>query len=465
MIRFNAEATEIEDGVLLISGAGDRDTGGGLCALDGEVVERIDRVSSAGLTYFDGRLARFLRGPVCAGGGEVLLYDRHGISHYLRIDEVSDGHYMAWDGQCLIVASTGNNSLLWLALSGEIVRRWRAPGADDSCHLNDICLVGKDLYACAFGKYSHHRDYKPHLSRGDGFVFEVASGKAVATGLCAPHSPRYYEGAWTICDSLRKSVVRFDANGCREKAVELRSFTRGMAVTDDYLIIGESADRTADKNSSIGTIAILRRTDLSFVWRTEVPFSEVFDVALVSRSLLASVRTGFRTNPLRVGETDQLLMFRDAGIEPRRIWAVSERLSQDQFKAKIEASIPSQFDCGKSTLVECEIKNLSDAFLSSELPFPIHLSYKWKDPRRPGEPASGDGVRTLLPRTLPPGSSFQCRMEVLAPDIEGEFEIVISLVQENIAWFSDVDPSNGFFAKVTVSRTESTGPNPAVAGS
>ena len=84
--------------------------------------ETVDRVSTAGITLFEDRLARLLRTPLNTGGGEILIYDSRGVSHYLRVDELSDPHYMAWDGQHLIVSSTGTNSLLWITLGGEVVR-------------------------------------------------------------------------------------------------------------------------------------------------------------------------------------------------------------------------------------------------------------------------------------------------------------------------------------------------------
>src|SRR5262249_17641944 len=161
---------------------------GGLCLFDGQNLEVIDRASTAGLTVFDGCLARLLRTPLMTGGGEILIYDSRGISHYLRIDELSDAHYMAWDGTNLITTSTGSNELLWITLSGQVARRWSAPGEGDSWHLNDVCMAGHRLYACAFGKYTHYRDYKAHLSKGDGFIFDVDSGRVLASGFCAPHS-------------------------------------------------------------------------------------------------------------------------------------------------------------------------------------------------------------------------------------------------------------------------------------
>lgn len=454
-LKFTTATTAA--GIVLITGTGDGDTGGGLCALDGESIETVDRLSSVGITLFEDRLARLVRAPLTTGGGEILIYDSRGISHYLRIDELSDAHYMAWDGQHLIVSSTGNDRLLWITLGGEVVRRWQAPasGGDDSWHLNDICLVGEQLYACAFGRHAYYRDYKAHLSSGEGFVFEVASGRTVVTGLCAPHSPRYFDGAWTVCDSLRNSVVQVDAEGHQKREARLRSFTRGLAVTDDYLIVGESTQRKTDDGPTTGSVAVLRRSDFSFVARFDVPFREVGEIVVTPRGLLHAVKTGFRTNPWRVSESDQLQMFRDVGIEPKRLWATSERLAPDVCKVRIDAKIPASFTCGKLTLLECTVQNLSEAFLSSDLPYPVHLSYRWKSTLDPAAVASGDGNRTRLPCMLRPGSSIYCRVEVLAPDIEGEFEIFITLVQESVAWFDGLDPSNACSATVKVARADS----------
>jgi acetolactate synthase-1/2/3 large subunit len=453
-IKFNTAT--VADGILLVSGSGDGDTGGGLCALDVEISETVDRVSTAGITLFGNQFARLLRTPLNTGGGEILIYDSRGVSRYLRVDELSDPHYMAWDGQHLIVSSTGQNSLLWITLGGEVVRRWRAPGEDDSWHLNDICLVGQNLYACAFGRYSDYRGYKDHLQRGDGIVFDIASGRNVVTGLCAPHSPRYFDSVWTVCDSLRNTVVQVDAEGHRTREAKLRAFARGLAVTDDYLIVGESVQRGPGGGSATGSVAILRRSDFSFVVRWDVPFREVSEIVVAPRSLVHAVKTGFRTNPLRVNESDQLRMFRDIGMEPKLLWAVSERLNPDKCKVRIDAKIPSSFIGGKLTLVECTVQNLSDAFLCSELPHPVHIAYRWKNHHDSTSAARDNGNRLRLPNMLPPGSSIHCLVEVLPPDVEGEFEIVITLVQESVAWFDDIDALNGCSAMVKVIRAESS---------
>lgn len=456
LLKLNTSS--IQDGVLLVAGAGDGDTGGGLGAFDGGSFQVIDHVSTAGITVLEGRLARLLRTPLNTGDGEILVYDERGISHYLRVDELCDAHYMAWVGEQLIVSSTGTNSLLWITLGGEVVHRWRAPGEDDSWHLNDLCLVEGRLYSCAFGRFAHYREYKDHLFDGDGMVFEVDSGRNVVTGLCAPHSPRYFDGAWTVCDSLRNSIVQMDDGVQRKREVKLRSFTRGLAVTDEYLIVGESVARDSGCGQATGSVAILRRTDFSFVARWEVPFREVSEVVVAPRALLQGVSTGFRTNPLRVAESDQLQMFRNLGIEPRRIWAVSERLTPDQCRVRIEAKSPAILIAGKSKLIECTVQNLADAFLCSEAPYPVHLAYRLRSCEDPNAMAEIEGNRTRLPRMLSPGETISFGLDVVAPAVEGDYEIIVTLVQEQVAWFDSIRVSNACFAKLKVVRP---GANPA----
>ncbi len=441
------------DFVLLISGAGIGDTGGGLCLFDGSSLQTIDRVSTAGMAVRDDRLARILSTPLSAGTGEILIYDGRGITHYLRVDELSDAHYLGWDKGHLVISSTGNNSIVWITLAGEIVRRWRAPGEDDSWHLNGIYLHDGQLYGCAFGKYSHYRGYKDRLSQEDGFVFELESGRTVAQGLCAPHSPVRVDGLWTVCDSLRNAVVQFDASTGRQvRRADLRAFTRGLAVTDDYLIVGESIQRRETSKDIAGSFAVLRRSDLSLVARFPVPFREVSDIVIVPRSLAHAAKTGFRTNPLRVSETDQLQMFREVGIEPTRLWAVGERLTASQCNIRVQADIPPHFVAGKLTLVDCTITNVGEGFLCSELPYPVYISYKWRRTEKSPEFPHLEGIRTRLPKTLAPGESMRCRIELQAPEIEGDVKLTITMLQELVVWFDELDELNGCSAVVKIGK-------------
>ncbi len=282
-------------------------------------------------------------------------------------------------------------------------------------------------------------------------MFDIASGRNVVTGLCAPHSPRYFDGAWTVCDSLRESVVQVDATGRRKREAKLRSFTRGLAVTDDYIVVGESVQRGTDDALATGAVAVLRRSDFSFVARLEVPFREVSEVVVVPRVLADAVRTGFRTNPLRVGESDQLQMFRAVGIEPRRLWAVSERLSAEAMQGP-DSRTNSELVSFVASLHWWNARfGISPTlFCVPSFRFPLASLTDGRAPMTPPQWPAAMESEQPFPACLPPGMSIHCRMEVLAPDSEGEFEIVVTLVQEHVAWFSDMDASNGCWATVSV---------------
>src|SRR5829696_3695066 len=99
--------------LLLVSGFGDHDTGGGLYAWSGGAVERVDRLSSCGIHVRGNALARTLisTGEVDSRA-EVLLYDELGVRNYLRVDDVVEPHGLIWspEGREVIVVSTGNDS-------------------------------------------------------------------------------------------------------------------------------------------------------------------------------------------------------------------------------------------------------------------------------------------------------------------------------------------------------------------
>jgi acetolactate synthase I/II/III large subunit len=454
MNEFGISNTASTAYAVVISCSGDGDTGGGLCIYDGKSVATVDRVSTGGLYLAENRFFRLLRTPLCTGSGEILVYDHCGVKQYLRIDELSDSHNLTWDGSHLIVASTGKNSLLWISLDGEVARRWQAPGEDDSWHLNDVTMHEGRLIACAFGNYPIYRGYKGHEHDRHGFIFDLESGEMLVRGLCGPHNPRYFDGSWSVCDSMNRCVVQMEPDGDTEKRrLQLESFTRGFAVSDAYLYVGESVQRSDIGMAGTASLVVIRRADWSVVDRIALPFREVADIAIVPLPMTNGLRTGFRTNQLRVAEQDQLWMFRQVGIEPVRLWAVSEPLEPRQYRVKIAAAIPARFAAAKLTLVDCTISNHGDAFLCSALPYPVYISYKWSVTPSSPPLEHFEGIRTALPATLPPEGRLSCRIEVLPPDVEGELMLTITLVQESVTWFDEVYPTSACSEIVVIERS------------
>ena len=441
--------------LVVISCAGDGDTGGGLCTFDGKTVDILDRVSTSGLCLSDQRLLRLLRTPLCTGTGEILIYDERGVKQYLRIDELSDSHNLVWDGNHLIVASTGKNSLLWISLDGEVVRRWRPSGEDDSWHLNDLTIHEGRLIASAFGKYAIYRGYKGHEHDGHGFLFDVESGQTLVRGLCGPHSPRYFDGCWSVCDSMNSCVVQLEpGSDIARRRLQLASFTRGFAVSNKYLYVGESVQRSESCLTGTASLAVISRADWKVVDRIPLPFREVSEVIIAPTRMVNGLRTGFRTNLLRVAEQDQLWMFQQEGMEPARLWAVSEPLEPRQFRVKVEAVAPETFVAAKLTLVDCTITNLGDGFLCTAVPYPVYISYKWSLTPVSQPMEHFEGIRTPLPATVPPAGQLSCKIEVLPPDVEGELILTITLVQESVAWFDEVYTTSAYSKVVRIERAD-----------
>lgn len=313
-----------ENAVLLASGLGD-DTGGGLF-IYGEAVERVDRLSSTGLSYSEGRLCRALWAPEGAGAaGELLIYDERGVRHYHRVDALAEPHDVIWDGRELAAVSTLTNRVLWLSEAGEPIREWRAPGDGDAWHLNGLVLDQGRLYASAFGRFERHREWAANLDHGSGIVFELETGVDVITGLACPHSPRAVDDHWLVCDSARSELLRCDRRtGAVMDRAGLNGWTRGLAVGERHLFVGESAHRLSDAPGATATIAVVDRDSLVVEDRLPLPCREVYDLLFVPREIATGVRRGFRTNASRVSEQDQLAMFARAGVEPARLWATGD---------------------------------------------------------------------------------------------------------------------------------------------
>jgi hypothetical protein len=103
---------------------------------------------------------------------------------------------------------------------------------------------------------------------------------------------------------------------------------------------------------------------------------------------------------------------------------------------------------------ECLCHSLTGAILISAPPCPVHLSYKWLEPTSGAQLPGIEGLRTTLPRALPPGEDLNVMIRVQAPAVPGEYELRVTMVQEFVAWFDDLDGGNAFSARVTIAGAD-----------
>jgi acetolactate synthase I/II/III large subunit len=458
-------ATYVPPGeTLLVSGMaagfGEAGEAGGLFELHPEGFEPVDRLSSTGLCIVDHKLVRALRATDPGSFAELLVYDTRGIRQYLRLDEVLDPHDVIWDPrhEAYVIVSSLTNSIHWVATDGRELKRQVLPGAGDSWHVNSLLWAEQRLYAAAFGDFDRHREWKSHFGDRRGLVVDLESGETLVDGLECPHHPRLVDGAWVICDSLPGRLLRADPEtGCVRDTLDLAGFTRGIAVTDDHVLVGESPrTRAGERAADPASVAVVDRHSWTLVDRIEVAACEIYDLVLVDEALAEGVRRGFRTNPDRVLEQDQLKLFDEAGVRPRRLWAVTEPLAEEDCRVSLQCAPPSELALHETLLVACVVTNEGGAFLLSAPPFPVHLSYRWR--RGDSDSAVMEGEPSRLSRALAPGERAEVTLLLVPPPDPGAYRLEITLKQDGVRWFDEVCPANRICADVRIRPARTAAP-------
>jgi len=437
---------------LLVSAFDDELDRGGIFSFDGERLEQLDDLPCTGLAWDGARLVRALRSKSEAGSlGELLVYDAQGVRSYLRVDELADPHDLLWDGDGFIAVSPAKNSVLWLTSSGVVRRTWRAPGADESWHLNCVTRTPAGLFASAFGRFSEHRMWDGPGADGAGFVFNIETGEDVAGGLKRPHHPRFVDGRWYVCDSGCGDLAEIGEDGTVYRRVELGGWTRGLAVSEEFFFVGVSASRRAEADCGVSNehsseVAVVSRRDWSVTARLPIPCREIYEVVVVPPEAVASVRRGFRTNPSRVAATGiaDLFHFRT----PERVVWPDQPVATNECRVSINAIVSRRLPSNDRVEVPYSVTNNGRAVLGSGGVNPVMVSYRWFPEDHLGEAI--DGIRNSLPGLLFPGASVNGTLVVHTPSRRGRWRLRVSLVQEQIAWFDDLDSDNGIERVVEV---------------
>lgn len=99
----------------------------------------------------------------------------------------------------------------------------------------------------------------------------------------------------------------------------------------------------------------------------------------------------------------------------------------------------SKMNTNEKLTINIDIENNSKERLSSLTPFPVHISYHWKDERN-GDYILYDGIRSELKPPLLENSTRTYKVDIIAPDVAGNYVLEISMVQELQFWFEDVFP-------------------------
>jgi acetolactate synthase I/II/III large subunit len=334
----------------------------------------------------------------------------------------------------------------------------------DAHHLNCLVVLDGRLLACAFGRFSGHRAWSvPGAAEGAGCVFDVASGQEILGGLTCPHHPRRLDGRWLVCDSHGHALVEIHDDG-RRRRVELGGWTRGIAYDERSVYVGLSAQREGHGSSgqdNMASIVVLDRAKLEETARLALPCREVYDLAFAPASRVAGLEVGFRTNSLRVAEQDQYALFRTAGVEPARLWAIADPLRPEDCAVEVALELMGPLALGGSTRARFRVVNRGGAVLVTAPPHPVSISWRWF--AADGAELVEQGPRVPLPRSLPPGALAEGELRIPSPEHEGDYLLRATLVQEHIRWFDDVDAAYGCSQAVGVVHRSEYAHGPAEA--
>jgi acetolactate synthase-1/2/3 large subunit len=427
-------------------------SGGGVFSIDGSHVERIDRISTVGMSYDGRRLARVVRGPAQGTrGSEIFIYDSLGVQRYLRIDDVSAVHDVAWDGENLAVVSTWDNAVRWFGPTGERLREVQFAGPADKWHLNCITQHEGDWYATMFGPIGPFAGAVPKRDEA-GRIVRLMTGETVAEGLTAPHTPRWLDGVWLVCNSATGELFAIDPDSGRVlRRVRCGDWTRGIAWDDDFLYVGTSKRRASNRSYDHAEVVVLDRTSWTPLEHVVVDAQEIYELLVVARPVEAGLRHGFDVNPQRTGEYRQYQIMSELGVEqPRTLWPCGEALPWDDFRSALECTAPAEWSADALVELPVRLTNRSRSFFTSTPPAPVFVSYKWFDPANGTYLTEARAFRSPLPRTIFPGETVEVNVRIVVPSVEGPATLRITPIQEGIAWFDDQDPANGLEFSVEI---------------
>jgi hypothetical protein len=126
----------------------------------------------------------------------------------------------------------------------------------------------------------------------------------------------------------------------------------------------------------------------------------------------------------------------------------TEPLPRPAMKSRVSAVVPTLMLRGWMERLPCRVENRGRIPLRSSGDHPTSLAYRWF--REPDPKPVLVGLRDPFPSPLRPGDGQTITCRLLVPFETGDYVLRITPVQELVAWFDDVDPANGFEARVQV---------------
>ncbi|HET9730801.1 MAG TPA: DUF4915 domain-containing protein [Acidimicrobiia bacterium] len=384
--------------MILVSGFGD-DGRGGLYAIDGGRTQLVDRTQYTGLYWRDGRLLRLTRAPGEYTGTARLVDD----ADVQVLPGVRDPHDVLAANAGVLVVSTGTNTIL---RDGYVL--WQGPDVPDACHVNCVTEADDDVWASAFGWFQSFKGWRGRRAVGTGVLWNLRTGEEIG-GLSHPHTPRFVDGSWLLCESILGAFVQRDRKGIEQRRIDLGGYTRGFAAVDDHWLVGVSARRTPGGGDA--HVAVIDPVNFAEIDRIALPCSEVYDIITAPIDHVPAIAL-------------------DDPVPPGRVLAPGE------CACRITANLLEVYDAGEALAFDVDVHNTGTATLASRRDLPVFVAARWLTPHG----TQIDGDRVPLPEVLPPGARTTVRVPIEAPE-PGSYRLQIGIVQEGQFWFDDLDPA------------------------
>jgi len=130
-----------------------------------------------------------------------------------------------------------------------------------------------------------------------------------------------------------------------------------------------------------------------------------------------------------------------------------DALPPGDMRARIAVDLPATAEPGARLQRPCTVVNHGSVPWRSTAPHPVHLAVRWRrddpDPG-PGPDPGPEPERIALPGPIAPGAGARITMRTNVPWTPGAYRLSVELVQEQVAWFADVDPASCASATVRV---------------
>ena len=206
-------------------------------------------VRPMGLAAAEGRLALAVREQILHFGQHSQATDLFTARREYNTGRV-DAHDVAFGKRGIYFANTRYNCVARVSSSKQFVHCWQPKFVNgvlrgDRCHLNGLGMRDGELrVATAFCATGHEKGWREGNRFTSGVLIDTHENRILTKNLCMPHSPRWHEGRWWLCNSGHGTIVALDpvSETC-EEICALPGFTRGLTFIGDYALVGLSRIR------------------------------------------------------------------------------------------------------------------------------------------------------------------------------------------------------------------------------